>query len=210
VDGNACCHGRTPRRVGSGVEISREIDRDQYEQFERLASPSGLEVTIDGQNRHYRIEPTDRVILVYPEPYWTRPIGGGARPNWPKRYQRLEGLLRGKIALRLAGDLHHYMRWTSPTAASASGLPGTSPCDGQLVTCGRNNEVTLWDSNGSKKRSMENPGDLPLRVAFTEDAKQIFAANFEGQIFAWTTADGKPIGKLDANPSPMANQQAKR
>jgi hypothetical protein len=75
--------------------------------------------------------------------------------------------------------------------------------DGQLVTCGRNNEIVLWDSNGSKKRSMENPGELPLRVAFTEDAKQIFAANFEGQIFAWTTADGKLIGKLDANPSPL-------
>jgi hypothetical protein len=115
--------------LGFDFALTHEIDRDQYEQFERLAGRSGLEVTVDGQIRHYRIEDTDRVILVYPEPYWTHPIGDGARPNWPKRYQRLEGLLRGKIALRLAGDLHHYMRWTSPS-------------DGLLVTCGTGGAFT--------------------------------------------------------------------
>jgi hypothetical protein len=115
--------------LGFDFALTHEIDRDQYEQFERLASPSGLEVSVDGQIRRYRIESTDRVILVYPEPYWTRPIGDGARPNWPKRYQRLEGLLRDKIALRLAGDLHHYMRWTSTS-------------DGLLVTCGTGGAFT--------------------------------------------------------------------
>lgn len=128
--------------LGFDFALTREIDRDQYEQFERLAGPQGLEVTVDGQRRLYRIEPTDRVILVYPEPYWTRPIGGGARPNWPKRYQRLEGLLRDKIALRLAGDLHHYMRWTSPVAASISGSRRAAPCDGMLVTCGTGGAFT--------------------------------------------------------------------
>ena len=120
----------------------REVDRDQYDQFERLASADGLEVGVGGQRKHFRIEPTDRVILVYPEPYWTRPIGDGARPNWPKRYQRLECLLRDRIALRLAGDLHHYMRWTSPLIAAPDGSPRMTPRDGLLVTCGTGGAFT--------------------------------------------------------------------
>ena len=116
--------------LGFDFALTREIDRDQYDQFERLLAPDGLEVTDGGQKKTHRIGPDDRVILVYPEPYWTRPIGDGARPNWPKRYQRLERLLRERIALRLAGDLHHYMRWTSP------------PRDGMLVTCGTGGAFT--------------------------------------------------------------------
>ncbi|HSC00036.1 MAG TPA: hypothetical protein VLE45_08980, partial [Burkholderiaceae bacterium] len=108
--------------LGFDFALTGEIDRDQFEQFERLVT-SGIEVTVDGQHRVHRIAADDRVILIYPEPYWRRPIGGGARPNWPMRYQRLEGLLRERIAMRLSGDLHHYMR-------------STSPSDGVLVTCG--------------------------------------------------------------------------
>ena len=114
--------------LGFDFALVREIDRDQFEQFERLAT-SGIEVSVDGRPQTYRIGPDDRVILVYPEPYWRHPIGGGARPNWPMRYQRLEGLLRDRIALRLAGDLHHYMR-------------STSDSDGVLVTCGTGGAFT--------------------------------------------------------------------
>jgi hypothetical protein len=128
--------------LGFDFALTREIDRDQYDQFERLVGPDGLEVIDNGQNKHYRIEPADRVILVYPEPYWTRPIGDGARPNWPKRYQRLERLLRERIALRLAGDLHHYMRWTSPPAAAPDGSRRSPPRDGLLVTCGTGGAFT--------------------------------------------------------------------
>ncbi|HEY8877789.1 MAG TPA: hypothetical protein VIN03_09520, partial [Roseateles sp.] len=95
--------------------LTRDIDRDQYEQFEALA--------LGGHGKPALIGPDDKVILIYPEPYWTRPIGDGADESHPKRYQRLEGLLRGRIRLRLAGDLHHYMRWDSAA-------------DGRLVTCG--------------------------------------------------------------------------
>ncbi|KQV96682.1 hypothetical protein [Pelomonas sp. Root1237] len=98
--------------------LTRDIDRDQYEQFETLA--------IGGHGKPAVIGPGDKVILIYPEPYWTRPIGDGADESHPKRYQRLEGLLRGRIRLRLAGDLHHYMRWDSQDLAR----------DGRLVTCG--------------------------------------------------------------------------
>jgi hypothetical protein len=96
--------------IGLDFALAGDIDRDQYEQFERLVT--------EGQ-----IKPSDGVIMVYPEPYWTRPIGDGAEPCWPWRYQRLEGLLGSRIRLRLAGDLHHYMRWQSEK-------------HGMLITCG--------------------------------------------------------------------------
>lgn len=99
--------------------LTHDIDRDQYEQFETLA--------VGGHGKPAAIGEGDKVILIYPEPYWTRPIGDGADESHPKRYQRLEGLLRGRIRLRLAGDLHHYMRWDP--------APG-SEADGRLVTCG--------------------------------------------------------------------------
>ncbi|MDR7270085.1 hypothetical protein J2X20_002743 [Pelomonas saccharophila] len=98
--------------------LTHDIDRDQYEQFEALA--------IGGHGKPALIGPEDKVVLIYPEPYWTRPIGDGADESHPKRYQRLEGLLRGRIRLRLAGDLHHYMRWDSQDLDR----------DGRLVTCG--------------------------------------------------------------------------
>lgn len=104
--------------LGLDFALSHDIDRDQYEQFETLA--------VGGHGKPASIAPDDKVILIYPEPYWTRPIGDGADASHPKRYQRLEGLLRGRIRLRLAGDLHHYMRWDAADLAA----------DGRLVTCG--------------------------------------------------------------------------
>ena len=104
--------------LGLDFALTHDIDRDQYEQFETLA--------VGGHGKPAVIGPGDKVILIYPEPYWTRPIGDGADPSHPKRYQRLEGLLRGRIRLRLAGDLHNYMRWDAADLAT----------DGRLVVCG--------------------------------------------------------------------------
>lgn len=103
--------------------LGGDIDRDQYEQFESLVNGPGLKpLRPDGSLQ--RIGKDDKVILIYPEPYWTRPIGDGADPSWPWRYQRLEGLIgSGRIKMRLAGDLHHYSRWTSAN-------------DGTLLICG--------------------------------------------------------------------------
>jgi hypothetical protein len=108
--------------LGFDFALMGDIDRGQFEQFERLLD-KGIDNTIDGVTTTHKIGSTDRVIVIYPEPYWTRPIGDGAPPTQPKRYQRLEGLLGERIALRLAGDLHHYMRWESLG-------------HGRIVTCG--------------------------------------------------------------------------
>ena len=115
--------------LGFDFALTHDIDRDQYEQFEKLVVGPGLQNNIDGASTTYQIGPTDRVLMIYPEPFWTRPIGDGAEPNRPKRYQRLEGLLGDRIALRLAGDLHHYLRWESVS-------------NGMLVTCGTGGAFT--------------------------------------------------------------------
>lgn len=83
--------------LGLDFALEADIDRNQYEGFLALLQ-QGLGV---GSN----------VVLVYPEPYWTRPLGDGAPNGYPKRYQRLEARLLAagaRIRLRLAGDLHHY------------------------------------------------------------------------------------------------------
>lgn len=115
--------------LGLDFAMTGDIDRDQYEQFQALLTPTGLQAVVDGQSATYRLQPGDRVILIYPEPVWTTPVAAGVHPGGAKRYQLLEALLQPHIALRLAGDLHHYMRWTSAR-------------DGQLVTCGSGGAFT--------------------------------------------------------------------
>ena len=109
--------------LGLDFAMQDDIDRDQFEQFKNLASTQGLQTEVNGQPVTQRILPEDRVILLYPAPIWTTPVAAGVYPGGAKRYQLLEGLLQSRIAVRLAGDLHHYMRWTSRQ-------------DGQLITCG--------------------------------------------------------------------------
>lgn len=109
-------HGWT--LLGLDFALSGDIDRAQFEAFQGLLR--------DGV-----IRPGSPVLLLYPEPYWTRPLGDRSEPGYPRRYQRLEALLMKhgcQIQLRLAGDLHHYVRETLPRQALGH--------DCELVTCG--------------------------------------------------------------------------
>ncbi len=102
--------------LGLDFASEKDIDRQQYEGFEALIRA--------------HIPKEARVIIVYPEPFWTRPLGDGALLGRPKRYQQLEGMLgKHRIALRIAGDLHHYKRWTSEK-------------DGMIITCGTGGAFT--------------------------------------------------------------------
>ncbi len=117
-DRGAVLGARTPQRqtwfatrlpqdwwvLGLDFALEGDIDRTQYESFVALIDASGR---TDGST----LTPGSQVILVYPEPYWTRPLGDGAPLGYPKRYQRLEARLQEagvRIRIRLAGDLHHY------------------------------------------------------------------------------------------------------
>ena len=105
--------------LGFDWALTGDLDRQQLEAFKALLDPT----------RDDGIQPGDDLLLIYPEPYWTRELGDGAPAGYPRRYQRLEALLEARgarIRLRLAGDLHHYHR---ESLASAGG-------DTHLVTCG--------------------------------------------------------------------------
>lgn len=104
--------------LGFDWALSGDLDRFQFEAFAALAA---------GQ-----FSAASDLILVYPEPYWTRALGDGAPEGYPRRYQRLESMLEktgARIRLRLAGDLHHYHRETLQ-------VDPHSGTDTHLVTCG--------------------------------------------------------------------------
>jgi urease gamma subunit len=89
--------------LGFDFALVCDIDRQQFAAFFKLFKDK-------------KITPEDNLILLYPEPYWTRNLGDDAREGYPKRYQRLEALmlkLGCRIRLRLAGDIHHYARETA-------------------------------------------------------------------------------------------------
>jgi hypothetical protein len=108
--------------LGFDWALTGDLDRQQFEAFRALLDPA----------RDDGIAPGDELLLLYPEPYWTRPLGDGAPDGYPRRYQRLEALLEARgarIRLRLAGDLHHYRRETLERDPVAG-------VDSHLVTCG--------------------------------------------------------------------------
>src|SRR5439155_7243133 len=80
--------------------------------------------------------------------------------------------------------------------------------DGKVVTCGRDNSVIVWDSNGGKVKAMSGSLDLPLRAVFSQDNERVIASDFSGNIGVWTIKDGKASGKLDPDPLPLADQIA--
>lgn len=142
---------------GFDFALTHDIDRDQFEQFAKLASKDGLTTTTAGVTTTHRIGADDKIIMIYPEPYWTRPILDGAEPSLPRRYQRLEGLFESRIRMRLAGDLHHYMRWTSAD-------------HGLLVTCGTGGAFTHPTHTRSTTRQvvhrkMDTSASIPKEAA---------------------------------------------
>lgn len=134
-DRNLVIGARTPQRqtyfalrlaqdwwvLGFDWALSGDLDRNQFEGFAALLDPAHPAGIGRGAN----------VLLVYPEPYWTRPLGDGAPEGYPHRYQRLEALIEAagaRIRLRIAGDLHHYRRESLLDPATGS--------ETHLVTCG--------------------------------------------------------------------------
>ncbi len=76
----------------------------------------------------------------------------------------------------------------------------------RLVTCGRDNVVTVWDASGKRVRDLRPSCDLPIRAAFSADDSRVFASDFGGQIVVWSATDGKRLACLDANPPTPVNK----
>lgn len=111
--------------LGFDFALAGDIDRTQFEAFAELCTSE-------------QINASSKLILIYPEPYWYRDLGDGAADGYPKRYQRLEHLLQQastRIAMRLAGDQHHYVHETV-TATPLVAPSATYAARSHLVTCG--------------------------------------------------------------------------
>ncbi len=94
------------------------------------------------------------------------------------------------------------------TANSSGSLCVNYSPGGQVVTCGRDLAVTLWEGTGAKPRHCEFFGNIPIRAVFSGDGKRLFATDFDGRVAVWTAADQKRIGELNANPLLLADQIA--
>jgi hypothetical protein len=103
--------------LGFDFALSHDLDGQQLDIFRNQIAP--------------QLQSGDKLILVYPEPFWVRPLGDGANAGYPKRYQRLEDAFeqrQARICMRIAGDLHHYVRQSVPALTEGQ--------RDQLITCG--------------------------------------------------------------------------
>ncbi len=78
--------------------------------------------------------------------------------------------------------------------------------DGRLVSCGRDRVAKVWDQNGAQQRAFEAMADVATRTTFTHDAGKVIVGDWTGQLRAFATADGKPLGNLLANPPTVATR----
>jgi WD40 repeat protein len=85
--------------------------------------------------------------------------------------------------------------------AHAGGATGVQFArDGRLVTCGRDNQVKVWDASGRQLQALSPFSDVAMCSIFTHDGARVVAGDWTGEIRVWQTADGKLIGRLAANP----------
>ena len=107
---------------GLDLQLDSEMDRRQYEYFVAM---------------HAQLSPGDRVVLCTPEPSWIDEMERLSRAARQPRIMetrtprfrslsKIEQLLGEHLAVVLAGDNHHYVRYTP--------LPGTT--GPQRMTCG--------------------------------------------------------------------------
>lgn len=78
--------------------------------------------------------------------------------------------------------------------------------DGRVVSTGRDRITKLWDTSGNQQRAFEAFSDLPLAVAISHDMTKVIGGDYTGEVRIWNAADGKLLGKLDANPPTLAQR----
>lgn len=144
--------------LGFDFALVGDIDRQQFAAFHRLFTSEPSQISKD-----------DNLILLYPEPYWSRDLGDAARIGYPKRYQRLEAFLTKsgyKIRMRIAGDIHHYARESATVTAE-----NQYAYDETLVTAGGGgaflHPTHTINTNITKVMSIESDED-----AMTQDLRE--------------------------------------
>ncbi|QEG38609.1 c-type cytochrome domain-containing protein [Roseimaritima ulvae] len=80
---------------------------------------------------------------------------------------------------------------------------------GQLVTCGKDNRVRLWDASGNKKADFPAMPEQVLEVTISHDSKRIIAGDWTGQTLCWNAEDPKaPAQAMPANPQSLEQRIA--
>jgi len=78
--------------------------------------------------------------------------------------------------------------------------------DSRIVSCGRDKQIAVWDAAGTKQKSWDAGGDLPVRATFTHNGSNVLASSWEGKVGIWLAADGKSMGEITSNPPTLAER----
>lgn len=108
----------------------------------------------------------------------------------------------GKIVLWDVKEGKEIKKWDAHGGGVAS-LDFTP--DGRLVSCGRDKVAKVWDKDGNVTTTSEPLGDIAVRAALSGD--RVVAGDWSGAIKVFGL-DGKPVGELTSNPTPIADHLA--
>jgi len=155
--------------VGLDMQLQSDIDQAQIDYFEYVSL--------------WEMAPTDRVIVCNAEPYWIYDqIYGRRDPTYHDKYQHYVGVLEklfcGRVALLLAGDLHHYRRHEAPPGFAQS--PGNSAA--QKITAGGGGAF-LHPTHRAPVSRLEH-GDYRLAATFPS-IRRSWWLSFRDLLFPW-------------------------
>lgn len=73
---------------------------------------------------------------------------------------------------------------------------------GDLISGGRDKNVTLWNLKGNALRRFKGSSEIITSVCVNDEAGYVFAGNFAGQLKSWRLKNSKVSGDLKTNPDP--------
>ena len=94
----------------------------------------------------------------------------------------------------------------SITAHPGGALSARFTHDGRLATAGRDNKFQVWDTSGKNLQTLPFSGDLPHRVAFSDDGRRLVGSDWQGKVLVWDAKPARLAGELDSNPPPLAER----
>lgn len=100
---------------GVDVALEDDVNSEQFAFFERVART--------------RMRPDDAVILLTHTPRWVLDVYETRQKSEEKLQHLMSTALRGRVALRLAGDVHNYMRHSLASPTGTSGVTATKDAD---------------------------------------------------------------------------------
>ena len=105
---------------------------------------------------------------------------------------------------------------TASRSATIGGFGGAvfklqyTPDGKELVACGADKTVRVFDANGAPARTLQGHADWVYTFAISPDGKTVASGSWDGEVRLWNLADGKPLRTILAAPGlkPASNAQA--